>query len=140
MAPREEPETVYPSASGPRTSPYAGDIRSPVTWPRTPADPTPAPNRLGDVAHSIYICSAEGNAGKSTVALGTLDTLSRRAARVGVFRPIARSREERDYVLDLLLAHEGVIELSYDEAIGVGYDDVHIDPEAALATIVRRFK
>ncbi|HKH08848.1 MAG TPA: phosphate acetyltransferase, partial [Agromyces sp.] len=92
------------------------------------------------MAHSIYICSAEGNAGKSTVALGTLDTLSRRAARVGVFRPIARSREERDYVLDLLLAHEGVIELSYDEAIGVGYDDVHIDPEAALATIVRRFK
>ena len=92
------------------------------------------------MAHSIYICSAEGNAGKSTVALGTLDTLSRRATRVGVFRPIARSTEERDYVLELLLAHEGVIDLSYDEAIGVGYDEVHADPEAALSTIVRRFK
>ena len=92
------------------------------------------------MAHSIYICSAEGNAGKSTVALGTLDTLSRRATRVGVFRPIARSTEERDYVLELLLGHEGVIDLGYDEAIGVGYDDVHSDPEAALATIVRRFK
>jgi len=92
------------------------------------------------VAHSIYICSAEGNTGKSTVALGTLDTLSRRATRVGVFRPIARSTEERDYVLELLLAHDGVIELGYDEAIGVTYEDVHGDPEAALATIVRRFK
>lgn len=92
------------------------------------------------MAHSIYICSAEGNTGKSTVALGTLDTLSRRATRVGVFRPIARSTEERDYVLELLLAHDGVIELGYDDAIGVTYEDVHADPEAALATIVRRFK
>ncbi|MFC9919875.1 phosphate acetyltransferase [Agromyces binzhouensis] len=92
------------------------------------------------MAHSIYICSAEGNTGKSTVALGTLDTLSRRATRVGVFRPIARSTEERDYVLELLLAHDGVIELGYDDAIGVTYEDVHGDPDAALATIVRRFK
>ena len=92
------------------------------------------------MAHRIYICSAEGNTGKSTVALGTLDTLTRRAARVGVFRPVARSTDERDYVLELLLAHHAVVELSYDEAIGVGYDDVHADPEAALATIVRRFR
>ncbi|HEY1106321.1 MAG TPA: AAA family ATPase, partial [Agromyces sp.] len=92
------------------------------------------------MAHSIYICSAEGNTGKSTVALGTLDTLTRRAAKVGVFRPIARSTAERDYVLELLLAHDGVVPLSYDEAIGVSYDEVHADPDAALATIVRRFK
>ncbi|MDF0514457.1 phosphate acetyltransferase [Agromyces sp. H3Y2-19a] len=92
------------------------------------------------MAHSIYICSAEGNTGKSTVALGTLDTLTRRAAKVGVFRPIARSTAERDYVLELLLAHDGVVPLTYDEAIGVSYDEVHADPDAALATIVRRFK
>ncbi|WP_136706542.1 phosphate acetyltransferase [Agromyces sp. H66] len=92
------------------------------------------------MAHRIYICSAEGNTGKSTVALGTLDTLARRATRVGVFRPISRSTEERDYVLDLLLAHDGVVPLDYEDAIGVGYDDVHADPDGALATIVRRFK
>ncbi len=92
------------------------------------------------MAHRIYICSAEGNTGKSTVALGTLDTLTRRAARVGVFRPVARSTDERDYVLELLLAHDAVVELTYDEAIGVGYDAVHADPDAALATIVHRFK
>jgi len=92
------------------------------------------------VAHSIYICSAEGNTGKSTVALGVLETLTRRVTRVGVFRPVARSTDERDYVLDLLLAHEAVVQLDYEEAVGVVYDDVHADPEAALATIVRRFK
>ncbi len=92
------------------------------------------------MAHSIYICSAEGNTGKSTVALGTLDTLTHRATRVGVFRPIARSTAERDYVLELLIAHEGVVPIDYDEAIGVAYEEVHVDPDAALATIVRRFK
>ncbi|WP_022893072.1 phosphate acetyltransferase [Agromyces subbeticus] len=92
------------------------------------------------MAHRIYICSAEGNTGKSTVALGALDTLTRRATRVGVFRPIARSTAERDYVLELLLAHEGVVPIPYDDAVGVRYDDVHADPEGALATIVRRFK
>ncbi|MGW9631230.1 phosphate acetyltransferase [Agromyces sp. NPDC055520] len=92
------------------------------------------------MAHRIYICSAEGNTGKSTVALGTLDTLTRRATRVGVFRPVARSTAERDYVLELLLAHEGVVPIDYDDAVGVGYDDVHADPDGALATIVRRFK
>ena len=91
------------------------------------------------MAHRIYICSAEGNTGKSTVALGALDTLTRRATRVGVFRPIARSTDERDYVLELLLAHEGVVPLDYEDAIGVSYDDVHADPDRALATIVRRF-
>ncbi len=92
------------------------------------------------MAHRIYICSAEGNTGKSTVALGALDTLTHRTTRVGVFRPIARSTAERDYVLELLLAHEGVVQIPYDDAVGVGYDDVHADPEGALATIVSRFK
>ncbi|WP_394550913.1 phosphate acetyltransferase [Agromyces sp. MMS24-JH15] len=92
------------------------------------------------MAHSIYICSAEGNTGKSTIALGMLETFARRAARVGVFRPVARSTDERDYVLDHLLDHDGAVEISYEDAIGVDYEAVHSDPEAALATIVRRYK
>ena len=88
---------------------------------------------------SIYITSAEGNSGKSTIALGVLDTLARSFARVGVFRPIARSTSERDYVLEMLLDHDGV-DLAYDDALGVTYDDVRHDPEQALATIIARFK
>ena len=84
------------------------------------------------MARSIYITSAEGHSGKSTVALGVLDSLSHATPRVGVFRAIARSTVERDYVLEMLLDHDGV-DLAYEECIGVTYDDVRQDPDAALA-------
>jgi phosphate acetyltransferase len=99
------------------------------------------------VARSIYITSAEGNTGKSSIALGVLDTLQHSIQRVGVFRPIARSTKEPDYVLELLREHlqAGAIPgatpaLSYEQCVGVTYDDVHADPEAALARIVQRYK
>jgi phosphate acetyltransferase len=91
------------------------------------------------VARSIYITSVEGHAGKSTIALGVLDTLSHEIERVGVFRPVARSSAERDYVLELLLGHDGV-DLDYDECVGVSYEEVHEDPDAALSRIVERYK
>ena len=91
------------------------------------------------MARSIYITSAEGHTGKSTIALGALDALMRVSPRVGVFRPIARSVVERDEILELLLAHDGV-QLAYEDCIGVTYDDVRADPDGALATIVARFK
>jgi phosphate acetyltransferase len=39
----------------------------------------------------------------------------------------------------MLLGHDAV-DLNYDEAVGVGYDDVHADPEEALSRIIERFK
>ncbi len=91
------------------------------------------------MTQSIYITSAEGHSGKSTVALGVLDALSRVSPRVGVFRPIARSTAERDYVLEMLLDHDGV-DLDYDDCVGVTYDDVRDDADAALGRIVERYK
>ena len=88
---------------------------------------------------SVYITSAEGHSGKSTIALGVVDLLLRQGRRVGVFRPIARSTTERDYVLDLLLKLDGV-ETGYEQALGVTYDDVHADPDAALSRIIDRYK
>jgi phosphate acetyltransferase len=91
---------------------------------------------------SVYIASVEGFTGKSTVALGVLEQLSRRVERVGVFRPIVRpeaAREGgRDYVLELLSAHDAV-PLPYDDCAGVTYDEVHADPDAALDRIVERY-
>jgi phosphate acetyltransferase len=88
---------------------------------------------------SVYVASAQGYTGKSTVALGLLEQLSRRVRRVGVFRPVVRDGSAahggRDYVLDLLTSHEAV-SLSYDECAGVTYGDVHADPVAALDRIV----
>lgn len=87
---------------------------------------------------SIYIASPEGDTGKSTVALGVLQMLAGSAARVGVFRPIARSTEEPDYILELLLAHT-TADLGYDECLGVTYEQVHADPELAISEIVARY-
>ncbi len=91
------------------------------------------------MAKSIYVASAEGHSGKSAVALGVLDTLLRGVGRVGVFRPVARSTREPDFVLELLLSRDGV-DFDYDECIGVTYEAVHDDPDAALSRIVDRFK
>ncbi|GAA2965484.1 phosphate acetyltransferase [Microbacterium schleiferi] len=91
------------------------------------------------MAQSIFITSAEGHSGKSTIALGVLDALSHATPRVGVFRAIARSTVEPDYVLEMLLAHDGV-DLPYDDCIGVTYDEVRADPDAALGKIVERYK
>ncbi len=99
------------------------------------------------VARSIYITSAEGNTGKSSIALGVLDTLTHLVERVGVFRPVARTATEPDYVVELLLRHlqanagpGAAASQTYEQSIGVSYDDVNTDPDAALARIVARYK
>ncbi len=100
---------------------------------------------------AIYVASPEGDTGKSTIALGILHRLAATVARVGVFRPIARAprgqdRSDsgdgpgagRDYILELLLAHS-TADLSYEECVGVSYQQLHDDPGIALADIVDRF-
>ncbi|MEP6630897.1 MAG: DRTGG domain-containing protein, partial [Lapillicoccus sp.] len=100
---------------------------------------------MAGLTTSLYIASSEGWSGKSAVALGFLDQLSRRVGRVGVFRPILRtSRAEDDHVLDLMLSRletgaDAPAPLTAREAAGVHYDDVHHDPEAAMSTIVDRY-
>lgn len=90
------------------------------------------------MSKSIYVTSAEGDTGKSTIALGIVDLLGRTVGRIGVFRPVSRVKDGSDYVLQLLVGHIGV-ELTYDECIGVTYDDVHADPDAALTSIIARY-
>lgn len=91
------------------------------------------------MARSVYVASVTGETGKSTVALGALEALTRRLGRVGVFRPVVRSGAQPDYVLELLLEHDGV-DLPYDVCAGVTYEDVHADPDAAMSTILGRYR
>jgi phosphate acetyltransferase len=90
-------------------------------------------------ARSIYIVSPEGHTGKSVVALGLLDLLTRRVQAVGVFRPVTTSTTGDDQVVKLLLERGG-IDLAYDSCVGVTYEAVHTDPDVALATIVERYR
>lgn len=92
----------------------------------------------GDIATAIYVASPEGDTGKSTIALGILHRLAATVPRVGVFRPITRLGEDRDYILELLLAAT-TAGLSYDDCVGVSYQQVHEDPDVAIADIVDRF-
>ncbi|MBU8808466.1 phosphate acetyltransferase [Mycolicibacterium goodii] len=92
----------------------------------------------GETATAIYIASPEGDTGKSTIALGILHRLAATVPRVGVFRPITRLGEDRDYILELLLAGT-TAGLPYEDCVGVGYQQVHEDPDGAIAEIVDRY-
>lgn len=102
-------------------------------------------------ASAIYIAAPEAETGKSTIALGILHRLTATAAKVGVFRPITRTSgvdsprldssgctENRDYILELLLEY-ATAGLPYEQCVGVTYQQLHADGEAAIAKIVSSY-
>ncbi len=88
----------------------------------------------------MYVASPEGLTGKSAVALGLLDALTREVGSVGVFRPLTTASAEGDVdlIVDLLVSQPG-IDQTYDEAIGVTYEAARDDVDEALHVIVERF-
>lgn len=89
------------------------------------------------MTRSVFVAAAEGASVKSIVALGLVDLLTQQVDRVGVFRPVT-SAHDTDVVVDLLLAHPGITQ-ARSSAIGVTYDDVYADQNAARGEIVRKF-
>ena len=89
-------------------------------------------------ASAIYIASPEGDTGKSTIALGILHRLAATVAKVGVFRPITRLGEDARLHPGAAAGpdHRG---LPYEDCVGVGYQQLHEDPDAAIADIVDRY-
>ncbi|OBB69608.1 phosphate acetyltransferase [Mycobacterium sp. 852014-50255_SCH5639931] len=98
----------------------------------------PEASRPDSQPSAIYIAAPEGDTGKSTIALGIMHHLAATVAKVGVFRPITRFGEDRDYILELLLAHS-TAGLPYERCVGVTYQELHADRDAALADIVDRY-
>ena len=95
------------------------------------------------MSRSVYVASPEGLTGKSAVALGLLDALTREVGSVGVFRPLTTVTADAadgavDVTVELLVSRPGITQ-TYDEAIGVTYDLAREDPDEALHTIVERF-
>ena len=95
----------------------------------------PDSSRPTSSSAAIYIASSEEESGKSIIALGLLHRLTAIVAKVGVFWPITRPGEERDYILELLLAH-ATAGLPYERCVGVTFQELHSDPDVALADIV----
>ena len=109
----------------PRPAPVPRAVRRRI-WSRGCAG---SADTFGRVPTAIYVASPEGDTGKSTIALGILHRLAATVAKVGVFRPITRLGEDRDYILELLLAHT-TAGLPYEQCVGVSYQQLHDDPDA----------
>ena len=93
------------------------------------------------MSRSVYVASPEGLTGKSAVALGLLDALTREVGSVGVFRPLTTAgsaSDDIDLIVDLLVNQPGISQ-SYDEAIGVTYEAARENADEALHVIVERF-
>jgi phosphate acetyltransferase len=92
------------------------------------------------MTRSVYVASPEGLTGKSAVALGLLDALTREVGSVGIFRPLTTvgATGETDLVVDLLVNQPGISQ-TYEEALGVTYEAAREDADEALHQIVERF-
>jgi phosphate acetyltransferase len=86
----------------------------------------------------VYVAGCEPATGKSAVALGVQQLLTRRVERLGIFRPVVAD-PEHDPLLDLLRPL-GTAVLPYEASCGVGYEDVRADEARALEEIVARYR
>lgn len=85
----------------------------------------------------IYIAGSEVGSGKSAIAVGVQELMGRRFARLGVFRPVVGA-DGSDALLALLRSR-GAADTPEQASIGVSYDEVHADQDAAIAEIVVRY-
>jgi phosphate acetyltransferase len=97
------------------------------------------------MANSLYIAGVEPRSGKSVVALGVMELLSRRVRKVGYFRPVIPSRKTPDNNLELILkryglpfTHDELFACAHEDALAMGSTDD--SNEALLKRIVEKFK
>jgi len=86
----------------------------------------------------VYVAGCEPATGKSAVALGVQQLLTRRVERLGIFRPVVAD-PEHDPLIDLLRPL-GSAGLPYEASRGVGYEEVRADEPGALEEIVARYR
>ena len=63
---------------------------------------------LGRMADNLYIAATEPMSGKSLVALGVMELLSRRRARLGFFRPVVARADAPDNDIELIATRYGL--------------------------------
>lgn len=70
------------------------------------------------MSNNLYIAAAEASAGKSLIAMGFMELLSRHVKKIGFFRPIVRSEEEMDSHIRLI-AERYKLPFSYTDMYGM---------------------
>jgi phosphate acetyltransferase len=93
------------------------------------------------MSRSLYLAPAGPETGKSSLALGLFDAMSRRVSKVGVFRPLVPTGRT-DPVLSLIERRfpSAFADRNPQDCTGVSYDDIHADHDRAVHTIVERFR
>ncbi|MBO3752627.1 phosphate acetyltransferase [Streptosporangiaceae bacterium NEAU-GS5] len=86
----------------------------------------------------VYVAAGDARSNKGAIALGLLELLSRQVESVGVFRPVVRAGGEDNLIQTALARFR--LPLPYEACAGVTYEDVHADPERAVADIVARYR
>jgi phosphate acetyltransferase len=98
-----------------------------------------AVDRETNAAQGLYITATDAASGKTVVALGVAEAMSRRVRRLGVFRPVVPGGGAVDPVVDLIRTRYRIDE-AYEDCVGTTYDAVHLDPARAVETIVDRYR
>jgi phosphate acetyltransferase len=93
---------------------------------------------------ALYLTSVEESSGKSVIALGLMETLTRAVQRVGYFRPVIRAGDLHDQRIELFRSRYR-LDQSYDESFGIttaqtrDYGGNHVDP-ALVGSVIERFQ
>ncbi|MCB2207441.1 MAG: phosphate acetyltransferase [Bacteroidetes bacterium] len=76
------------------------------------------------MSRNLYIAASEAEAGKSLIALGMMDYLSRRITKIGFFRPIVKSGEIMDNHVRLI-RERFKLEVAYKDMYGLTSDELN---------------
>jgi phosphate acetyltransferase len=93
---------------------------------------------------SIYIASAEPQAGSLIISIGFMEMLKGRYERVAFFRPVIAEQEREDEDIRFMLEHFG-LDMTYDECCGFTVSE-YIDAygedkeEKLYEALIRRVK
>ena len=75
------------------------------------------------MSKSLYIAAASARAGKGLAALGVMDVLARKVGRIGLFRPITPGYEDRDALIEMLIAQYS-LDIEYEDVCPFQYNDM----------------
>lgn len=96
------------------------------------------------MSKNLYIAASEAQAGKSLIALGFMELLSRHVKNIGFFRPIVKSGIEKDSHINLI-SERYKLPLSYDEMYGLtSFEALELiqagDQDSLLTSILKKYK
>lgn len=86
---------------------------------------------------SVYIAGAQGQVGKSAVALGLIETIAAHGERVGIFRPLVKSGSRDATAANLI--EQLKLDVNYEDAIGVTYEEWAENPDECVSKLVTRY-